>query len=82
MKISLTYLGTRNSKFRINLTQRVTGSLVFYNVWCFYYYRPFFINTWKFLNFCHHRHNILGISIEFIAFHGEIVRFLFFYPFY
>ena len=30
MKISLTYLGTRNSKFRLNLTQRVTGSLVIY----------------------------------------------------
>ena len=30
MKISLTYLGTRNSKFRLNLTQRVTGSLVGY----------------------------------------------------
>ena len=28
MKISLTYLGTRNSKFRLNLTQRVTGSQV------------------------------------------------------
>ena len=28
MKISLTYLGTRNLKFRLNLTQRVTGSLV------------------------------------------------------
>ena len=32
MKISLTYLGTRNSKFRLNLTQRVTGSLVSFNV--------------------------------------------------
>ena len=26
--MSLTYLGTSNSKFRLNLTQRVTGSLV------------------------------------------------------
>ena len=32
MKISLTYLGTRNSKFRLNLTQRVTGSLVSYKL--------------------------------------------------
>ena len=28
IKISFTYLGTSNSKFRLNLTQRVTGSLV------------------------------------------------------
>ena len=28
MKISLTYFGTSNSKFRLNLTQRVTDSLV------------------------------------------------------
>ena len=31
IKISFPYLGTSNSKFRLNLTQRVTGSLVSYN---------------------------------------------------
>ena len=29
MKISFPYLGTSNSKFKLNLTQWVTGSLVF-----------------------------------------------------
>ena len=33
--MSLTYLGTRNSEFRLNLTQRVTGSLVQYKIWNF-----------------------------------------------
>ena len=36
IKISLTHLGTSNSKFRLNLTQRVTGSL-FLNAYIYIY---------------------------------------------